>query len=338
MNPFTRQGRAIPEKVRNRIILLWNEGQRPLQIALELNLKRQTVSSIINNFINRGSVQALTGGNRQRAARTDDVCTYIEYCKQKQPSTYASEIQNLLLENHVCLPQNVPSQSSISRCLKSDLGYSYKKLKIVARESLTAPAQHLLERYLIEVSGVNIRALHFFDECSVVKTTGNRHYGHASTGTNATEIQRYASNATYTVNLLHNVYGVGHVNILPGPSNGLELLQFFAEALDEQDAFDNPVLKDGDLVVMDNCGFHHARHVEPMLRDMLANRGITLVYQPPYHPEYNTCEMCFRHLKGFLRKFSKLAEEHTEIAIFHGLSEITQSMSRNFFKYCGYIE
>ncbi len=338
MNPFTKQGRAIPEEVRNRIIFLWNEGQRPLQIALELNLKRQTVSNIINNFINRGSVQALTGGNRQRPARTDDVCTYIEYCKQEQPSIYASEIQNLLLENHVCLAQNVPSQSSINRCLKSDLGYSYKRLKIIARESLTATAQHLLERYLIEISSANVRALHFFDECSVVKTTGNRHYGHSSIGTNATEIQRYASNATYTVNLLHNVYGVGCVNILPGPSNGLELLQFFAEALEEQDAFDNPVLKDGDIVVMDNCGFHHARHVEPLLRDMLANRGVTLVYQPPYHPEYNTCEMCFRHLKGFLRKFSKLAEEHTEIAIFHGLSEINQSMSRNFFKYCGYID
>lgn len=134
------------------------------------------------------------------------------------------------------------------------------------------------------------------------------------------------------------MYGVGHVNILPGLSNGVELLQFFAEALNEQDAFDNPVLKDGDLVVMDNCGFHHACHVEPMLRDMLANRGVTLVYQPPYHPEYNTCEMCFRHLKGFLRKFSKLAEEHTEIAIFHGLSEIIQSMLRNFFKYYGYID
>ena len=129
MKPFIKQGRAIPEEVRNRIIFLCNEGQRPSQIELELNLKQQTVSNIINNFIDRGSVQALTGGNRQRPARTDDVCTYIEYCKQKQPSIYASEIQNLLLENHVCLPQNDPSQSSISRCLKSDLGYSYKRVQ-----------------------------------------------------------------------------------------------------------------------------------------------------------------------------------------------------------------
>ena len=94
------------------------------------------------------------------------------------------------------------------------------------------------------------------------------------------------------------VYGVGHVNILPGLSNGLELLQIFPKH-DEQDTFDNPVLKDGDLIVMDNCGFHHAGHVEPRLRDMLANRGVTRIYQPPYHPQYNTCEICFRHLKGF---------------------------------------
>ena len=250
----------------------------------------------------------------------------------------AAEIQDLLVENNVCLPQNVPSASSLSRCLKEDLGYSRKKLKVVPRESLTPHVQGLLDDYLAAVCSVNIRTLHFFDECSVTKTSGNRHYGHSGIGSRAIEIQRYASNATYTVNLLHNVYGIGHANILPGPSNGLELLNFFAEALDEQDAFNNPLLKHGDTVVMDNYGFHHARHVEPVLRDMLANHGIRLIYQPPYHPEYNTCEMCFRHLKGFLRKFSKFAELHTEIAIFHGLSEITQGMSRNFFSYCGYID
>ena len=39
-----------------------------------------------------------------------------------------------------------------------------------------------------------------------------------------------------------------------------------AEALQEQDIFGNSLLKQGDLVIMDNCGFHHARHVEPLLR------------------------------------------------------------------------
>ena len=170
------------------------------------------------------------------------------------------------------MQQNLPSQLSISRCLRSDLGYSYKKLKVVARESRTPEVQELLDRCLAAVCSINIRTLLFY-ECSVVKTTGNQRYSHSAIGKQAVEVQKYASNATYTVNLLHNVYGVVHVKLLPGPSNGLELLNFFAEAIEERDVFDNPTLKEGDTVVMDNCGFHHARYVEPVLRDMLRTVG-----------------------------------------------------------------
>ena len=70
----------------------------------------------------------------------DGICKYIEYCKQRQPSIFAKEIQDLLVENNICLQQNLP-HSSISRCLRSDLGYSYKKLKVVARESHTRSAR-----------------------------------------------------------------------------------------------------------------------------------------------------------------------------------------------------
>jgi len=74
--------------------------------------------------------------------------------------------------------------------------------------------------------------MHFFDECSVIKTTGNRNYSHSPLGSPAIEVQRYASNATYTVNLLHSIFGINHLNILNGPSNGLELLNFNQEALE----------------------------------------------------------------------------------------------------------
>ena len=64
----------------------------------------------------------------------------------------------------------------------------------------------------------------FFYEASVVRTTGNRVYGHSYKGTPAVEIQRYASNPSYTVNLLHSLRGIDHYNILQEASNGLELL------------------------------------------------------------------------------------------------------------------
>ena len=162
MNPFTKQGQALPENVRDRIIFLWHAGQSPSQIALNLNLKRQTVTNIVNNFLARGTADAAKGGNSQKHARTDGICEYIEYCKQRQPSIFAEEIQDLLVENNICLQQNLPSQSSISRCLRSDLGYSYKKLKVVARESLTPEVQELLDRYLAAVCSVNIRIHYIF--------------------------------------------------------------------------------------------------------------------------------------------------------------------------------
>lgn len=67
------------------------------------------------------------------------------------------------------------------------------------------------------------------------KQQAHRRYGHSQIGAPAVEIQRYASNANFTVNLLHSIFGISHVNVLNGPSNGLELLNFFAEALEEKD-------------------------------------------------------------------------------------------------------
>ena len=88
-------------------------------------------------------------------------------------------------------------------------------MTIVPKESLNDNAQERLDEYLTVCSACDPRNMHFFDESSVIKTTGNRNYGHAPVWQRAVEIQRYASNATYTVNLLHSIFGVDHVNILP---------------------------------------------------------------------------------------------------------------------------
>ena len=69
-------------------------------------------------------------------------------------------------------------------------------------------------------------------------------------GNHAIEVQQYVSNAIYTVNLLHSMHGVSHFNVLRGPSNGLELLNFFEEALKQEDVFANHVIKENDVIVM----------------------------------------------------------------------------------------
>lgn len=194
------------------------------------------------------------------------ILEYIEVQKHLKLSTYASEIQHKLLLDRVVHPNDLPGTSQINQRLREDLLFSKKKLTVSPLEAETPGALDRQNKYLQAISRYPASKFYFFDESSVIKTTGNRKYGNARVGERAIEVQRYASNATFTINLLHSVVSVDYFNILQGPSNGLELPTFFDKALQVDRADGSAALERCDFVVMDNCGFHHAPHIEPLLR------------------------------------------------------------------------
>ena len=83
-----------------------------------------------------------------------------------------------------------------------------KRITVVPRESTTPSATEAVDAFLNEISNFRAPKLHFFDESSVIKTTGNKKYGSAVLGEPAIDVQRYASNANYTINLSHSINGV----------------------------------------------------------------------------------------------------------------------------------
>ena len=99
----------------------------------------------------------------------------------------------------------------------------------------------------------------------------------------------------------------------------------------------NPILGAGDVVVLCNCGLHHARHVEGVLCEMLLQNGVTLLYQPPYCPELNPCEYCFAHMKGSLKNNERFTSLFTELAIVNALELIKPAFCAAFFETCGYV-
>ena len=58
-----------------------------------------------------------------------------------------------------------------------------------------------------------------------------------------------------------------------------------------------PTLSSGDIVIMDNLPAHKVAGV----RDAIAAAGATLLYLPPYSPDFNPIEMLFAKLKALLR-------------------------------------
>ena len=115
------------------------------------------------------------------------------------------------------------------------------------------------------------------------------------------------------------------------------MIRFYEESLTAVDHVGSPVLANGDVIVMDNCGFHHGVFVENQLHLMLRNRYVELTFQPPYSPEFNSYmyEFCFRSMKAYLRQHEQCSINFTELAIIQGSRTIMPAILQNIFCHCG---
>lgn len=78
---------------------------------------------------------------------------------------------------------------------------------------------------------------------------------------------------------------------LNGPMDG-EIFRAWTEQ------FLAPVLRPGDIVVMDNLPSHKVSGI----RDTIEAQGVLLLYLPPYSPDLNPIKMVFAKFKAALRK------------------------------------
>ena len=330
-------GKALPQIYRERVLHLHHHAFSQRQISQDMRVSVGYVNKVVRFYEHSNSSLAAPRKPSVRNKLTGDVVEYVESEKLCKPSVYTSEIQRRLLLDGISPAGHVPSQSAIKKCIREDCKMTKKKVCQVPTESLSQANTEYTDYFLDQVGQRDYTQLHFFDESSVIVTTGNRVYGNSYIGEPAIEFQRYASNANYTLNLLHSVHGVDHYNVLRGPSNGMELLNFFNEALSVDRVDGSTILENGDVVIMDNCGFHHGHFVEPLLRDILQEHGIDLLFQPVYSPHLNTCELCFHQIKCYLKQNSSLTASETEIAIVEGVSKISAANSIGYFRKCGYI-
>lgn len=79
--------------------------------------------------------------------------------------------------------------------------------------------------------------------------------------------------------------------VLDGPISGIAFQAYVDQVL-------VPDLLAGDIVVMDNLGSHK----RPGIRAAIEAVGASLLYLPPYSPDFNPIENAFAKLKAMLRK------------------------------------
>lgn len=93
-----------------------------------------------------------------------------------------------------------------------------------------------------------------------------------------------------------------------------------------------PMLRPGDIVILDNLPAH-----KPVaIREAIEAAGAAMLFLPPYSPDFNPIELAFSKIKALLRKAAARSLPDLWDAIRNAIDAVTPQDARNFFTACGY--
>lgn len=93
-----------------------------------------------------------------------------------------------------------------------------------------------------------------------------------------------------------------------------------------------PLLKPGQVVVLDNLSVHR----NPKVDELIQSAGATVLRLPPYSPDLNPIEMAFSKVKTLLRSEGRRTVEGLMEAIGIATAAISASDALGYIRHCGY--
>jgi transposase len=128
---------------------------------------------------------------------------------------------------------------------------------------------------------------------------------------------------TFTAALRHD--GITAPMVIDGAMNGASFLAYVEQCLVK-------TLKPGDTVIMDNLPSHKVAGI----REAIEAAGATLLYLPPYSPDFNPIEQMFAKLKTLLRTAAARTIEALDEAIKTALNAFSPQECANYIRNSGY--
>jgi transposase len=93
-----------------------------------------------------------------------------------------------------------------------------------------------------------------------------------------------------------------------------------------------PTLRPGQVVVLDNLSAHKSAAV----REAIAAAGCTVLFLPPYSPDFAPIELAWAHIKAALRTAAARTQDALDAAIDAAWRRVTPDHARAYFRHCGY--
>ena len=191
---------------------------------------------------------------------------------------------------------------------REDVAQARKEWKEKQENHVELPVDKLV---FLDESGVNIDMV--------------RRYGRAK---NKNRVNDYAPvNTPKKTTLVSSVRldGTQAYEFFQGSLNGKNFLSYVKNTL-------IPTLKKGDIVVMDNLICHKVKGV----KEAIEEAGASVLYLPPYSPDFNPIEMMWSKMKTLLRNWKTDTPELLHSVIPDAFSSISVSDISGWFTASGY--
>ena len=94
-----------------------------------------------------------------------------------------------------------------------------------------------------------------------------------------------------------------------------------------------PVLRAGDIVLLDNVKFHYSDKAI----DLIEAAGAGVLHTPAYSPDFNPIEECISKIKQFLRSVKARTKRKLYNALVKAIKKVTAEDILGWFKHCGYV-
>ena len=165
----------------------------------------------------------------------------------------------------------------------------------------------------------------FVDE-SGVNTNMTRIYGRSIGGTRS--VDKTPLNTPANTKILSSIRINGEISYTTysGGTTGDKFVEYLKNIL-------IPTLNDGDIIVMDNMRSHHVKKVSETINN--SGKHLTLLYLPPYSPDFNPIEMMWSKIKSILRKIKIRDVSMLSDTINTAFSKITLSDCIGWFSAVG---
>ena len=175
------------------------------------------------------------------------------------------------------------------------------------------------------ISDYDKEKLVFLDE-SGVNTNMTRIYGRALGG--ARSVDKAPLNTPLNTTILSSIRINGETSYTTysGGTTKDKFVEYLKNIL-------IPALHDGDIIVMDNMRSHHVKEVSEIINN--SEKHLTLLYLPPYSPDFNPIEMMWSKIKSVLRMIKIGNFSMLQNAIKTAFSKITSSDCVGWFSAVG---